>query len=171
MSYLQQKLSSQPFEALKSLFRRSVENCKARSWSNCPQTGSFWAVTSLNYAQVSLLISLFPVFLIFLLQSPGSLSLNCFNILCSFFKTVWILVLPTWNTLASSLAPQCFLFMLYNLYFFKLRFFFFAPTWKHSVQTRLKMNLNLKQIKNVSELKLFTLICLIHFMLGHVHYI
>ena len=135
MSYLQQKLSSQPFEALKSLFRRSVANFRARSWSNGPQTGSLRAVTSLNHAQVSLLISSFPVFLIFYLRSPGSWYLNCFNIPCSFFKIVWIWVSPTWNTLASSLTPHCFLFMLIFMlitctFSGKLRFFFFAPPWK-----------------------------------------
>ena len=129
MSCLQQKLSSQPFEALKSLFRRSVENFKAHSWSNCPQTGSFWAVTSLNYAQVSLLISSFPVFLIFLLHSPGSLSLNYFNILFSFFKIVWILVLPTWNNLASSLAPV-FSFYALKLVLFQVKVFLFCSYMK-----------------------------------------
>ena len=131
---------------------------KARSWSNGPQIGNLQAVTSLNHAQVRLQISSFPVF-IFILCSPGSLSLNYFNIPCSFFKIVWIWVLPIWNTLASSLTPHCFLFMLYNLYILshvKLRIFFFGPPWNQ---------------KNMCELKLFTLICLIHFMLVHMHYV
>ena len=45
MSCLRWKLSGQPFEALKSLFRRSVANFKARSWSDDPQTGSLRAAT------------------------------------------------------------------------------------------------------------------------------
>ena len=93
------------------------------------QTGSLRAVTSLNHAKVSLLISSFPVFL---LLSPRSLSLNCFNIPCLFFKIVWIWVLPTWNTLASSLAPHFVFFLCFITYTFscKVKVFLFCSAMK-----------------------------------------